>query len=95
MGRNFNEFMKYGMKALNLPSMERFMVQKTKHQTESAEVCEEIERVVGKKCYWMQYKYHPDRMRRALKAYQVANRPDFKNNEHKWRYFLAILKNTI
>lgn len=71
------------------------MVQKTRHKTESAEVCEEIEKMVGKKCYWMQHKYHPDRMRRALKAFEVANRPAFKTPEHKWRYFLAILNKTI
>lgn len=83
------------MKAIILPSIDRFKAIASKHKTESAEVCEEIGKEFGRNCYWMQYRYHPDRMRRALKSFQTGNLPQFGTSDHKWRYFLAILKKTI
>jgi len=67
----------------------------TKHKNESAEICEELGILFKKNCYWLQYRHLPDRLRRALKAYHVANTAALATDGHRWRYFLAILKNTI
>lgn len=87
------------MKHISLPSlaeMQKKLEQKgPKHKTESAAVCEDIGKEFGKNVYWMQYKYVPRRLRDALKAYQIANKPVFKKESDKWRYFMAILIKTI
>lgn len=67
-----------------------------KHKTESAAVCEEIGKEFGINCYWMMYRYHPRRMRDALKAFQTAEKlPVFKDAKARFAYFLGILKKTV
>lgn len=85
------------MEKIKLPSIEAMQKKLgPKHKTESAAVCEDIGKEFGMNVYWMQYKYHPRRMRDALSAFQKAEKlPAFKDAKARFAYFLGILKKTV
>ena len=64
------------------------------HKTEGAEICDGLGKKFNRNCFWLMYRYLPDRLRRAEKAFDVCETLP-EGAESRWKYFLGILKNTI